>query len=374
MRPSRSLEEHLAGLPTEAPQELRSELLQVLATLREADNPIGALLGLSRLTLQLLRLIYRGANQVPPSDNLFDCLVAAGRGDPALKVRGHNIIPDEITSGLHTIRILSNKADHAVERVKLTRDDAENALRLYLRALDWYCQEAEFGPRLPVAVPGSSESLSLSSWRRKRVFASWRKKIFAASIVMLALLVVLAVVLNRKPQGEPDSQPEPTEVPPPIKLPDWARDLPSYPVLQLLASGSPDPPSGVIERPELYLTLLGRREVEQVFHPLADGDELASERDDYLILVEPRTRGYLYVFQVDSSGRLAWLFPENEGCRESSGSNPVSPGAVTWVPAKQLGSLHLDRMTGTEHVFVVMSSQRWGQLEAALRETFEERR
>src|SRR5262249_46009324 len=101
---------------------------------------------------------------------------------------------------------------------------------------------------------------------------------------------------------------------------------------------------------------------------LGEGNALASETDDYLVLVEPRTRGFLYVFQVDSSGRLAWLFPENEYCQQSSGSNPVSPPEMTWVPGRDLGPLRLDRVTGHEDLYVGMSGRRWERLEEALAE------
>src|SRR5262249_16627211 len=127
---------------------LRADLAAALRTLRDAGNPVGTLLAMSRLGLRLLRLVFEAAGQPPPSDNLFDCVVAAGHGDPARKVKGLGLLPDEIASCLHTIRTLSNKADHAAERVRLTAADAENALHLFLRALTWFYCEAEFGPRI----------------------------------------------------------------------------------------------------------------------------------------------------------------------------------------------------------------------------------
>src|SRR5262245_20844507 len=189
-----------------------------------------------------------------------------------------------------------------------------------------------------------------------------RKRLVAAGVA-LALLGVLVFVLTREPpkEDEPDARPGSAE------LPEWARELPSYPVLQLLSADASLASDGK-DRPQLRAHFLARREKEKDFRPLGEGNALASETDDYLVLVEPRTRGFLYVFQVDSSGRLAWLFPENEYCQQSSGSNPVSPPEMTWVPGRDLGPLRLDRVTGHEHLYVAMSGRRWERLEEALAE------
>jgi hypothetical protein len=49
----RSLEEKIAALGPEVDVTLRAELQQVLRTLHDAGNPIGALLVMSRLSLRL---------------------------------------------------------------------------------------------------------------------------------------------------------------------------------------------------------------------------------------------------------------------------------------------------------------------------------
>ncbi|MCI0560321.1 MAG: hypothetical protein MN733_17685, partial [Nitrososphaera sp.] len=146
---STSLDDRIAALAPEVDEEVRMELWRVLQTLRAADNPIGVLLAMSRLGLQLVTEILERAGYKRPSDNFYDCIVLLARGDNEKKIKGLRILPDEMASYLHALRTLSNKADHAAEQVTLTVSDAENALNLYLRVLEWFYCESEHGPRLP---------------------------------------------------------------------------------------------------------------------------------------------------------------------------------------------------------------------------------
>ena len=57
--------------------------------------------------------------------------------------------------------------------------------------------------------------------------------------------------------------------------------------------------------------------------------------------------GWLYVFQVDSSGKIQWLFPRNDSSAFSCGANPVAPGQLAQIPAASTRNvLTLDRVTG----------------------------
>src|SRR5437016_6327248 len=77
--------------------------------------------------------------------------------------------------------------------------------------------------------------------------------------------------------------------------------------------------------------------------------------------------GYLYVFQVDSSGKCDWLFPQNESSTNSSGINPVAPGQLLSVPpAGSSNAFYLDANAGIEHIYAVFSATRWPALEEAL--------
>jgi hypothetical protein len=135
-----TLDDKIAGLAPEVDATFREELQRLLRTLRDARDPIGVLLSMSRVSLLLLRAVCEQAGHTPPSENLFDCIE---------KAKGWRLLPDEMASYLHTLRILSNKTDHAVEQIHLLVADAENALNTCLRVLEWFCCEYAHGPHLP---------------------------------------------------------------------------------------------------------------------------------------------------------------------------------------------------------------------------------
>ncbi|MCX7974048.1 MAG: hypothetical protein N3B16_06040, partial [Candidatus Aminicenantes bacterium] len=57
------------------------------------------------------------------------------------------IIPAEIASYLHTIRIFANKARHGGEKIIFTRRDIYNILGILLRVIEWFYCEFDKGPR-----------------------------------------------------------------------------------------------------------------------------------------------------------------------------------------------------------------------------------
>src|SRR5262249_15943108 len=76
--------------------------------------------------------------------------------------------------------------------------------------------------------------------------------------------------------------------------------------------------------------------------------------------------GYLYVFQVDSSGKKEWLFPKNESSF-SSGSNPVQAGEVIQIPPPELErAFYLDETPGIEQIYAVLSASPSQKLEQVL--------
>jgi hypothetical protein len=102
------------------------------------------------------------------------------------------------------------------------------------------------------------------------------------------------------------------------------------------------------------------------FSPLADGAPLASETDDYQLVVRPKATGFLYLFEIDSMGAVTWLFPRNAISKLSSGQNPVGPADVVRVPSAEDRALFLDATLGVEHVYAVFSAAAWPELADAL--------
>jgi hypothetical protein len=98
--------------------------------------------------------------------------------------------------------------------------------------------------------------------------------------------------------------------------------------------------------------------------PLRNGQELSSD-DRYFITIRPNQDSYFYVFQIDSIGKLDWLFPANSFSKDSSGRNPVPAGAITKVPPADR-AFYLDESLGVEHLYLVATPGPWPELEVAL--------
>jgi DNA-directed RNA polymerase specialized sigma24 family protein len=144
-----SLDDRITRLVPEIDPSIRAELQQVLQTLRRADYPVGVIQMMSRLALRLFRLIYQAAGHSPPSDNLYDVIIHAGNGDAEKGVKGHGILPDALDSPLHTLRVLSNKIDHGVEKFQMGVEEAEFVLNAFLSVLKWFHCESGLIPTLP---------------------------------------------------------------------------------------------------------------------------------------------------------------------------------------------------------------------------------
>jgi hypothetical protein len=117
------------------------------------------------------------------------------------------------------------------------------------------------------------------------------------------------------------------------------------------------------EAPSAAISLLGRKRRGE-WRTLRDGEPLSSA-DDYKAMVRPEAPAFAYVFQVDSRGKLDVLFPRLPGAPYSTGENPLPPAAWTSVPT-QAEALHLDENLGVEHLYVVVATQRWPELEKSL--------
>lgn len=151
MNTSPSIDSRIAALAPDVSEDLRRELQGALNTLRDADQPISVILTLSRLSLLLLDKIFAAVGESRPSDNLWNCILRASTGNEKNpKIEGLGILPRTLKENLDTIRKWSNPADHADQSVPVpTSIDAENALGMFLRVVEWFYCEFEKGPRLP---------------------------------------------------------------------------------------------------------------------------------------------------------------------------------------------------------------------------------
>src|SRR5262249_18801953 len=157
------------------------------------------------------------------------------------------------------------------------------------------------------------------------------------------VVLVATIAILRRDTGTP---PNPA---PPRQLSAAVAATPAAAPLNVAYAAEPPATSVTAPPPRLQFEILANRKAAASFGLLTDGDALASEADDYLIVTRPLTAGYLYVLQVDSSGKLEWLFPVNENSKFSSGTNPVTAGKALQIPAAGTERvLFLDKTTGIE--------------------------
>ena len=103
----------------------------------------------------------------------------------------------------------------------------------------------------------------------------------------------------------------------------------------------------------------GAAQVTRIRLPSAESLTLTPE-DDYRLSIEPLEACYLYVFQRDSSGKTARLFPDPK--RTPRLSNPVS-GHQTHVLPAQDAWYYLDQTPGHETLSIVPSREARPDLE-----------
>lgn len=97
---------------------------------------------------------------------------------------------------------------------------------------------------------------------------------------------------------------------------------------------------------------------------LIDGDVLSSQ-GNYLFALYPDRPAYFYIFQIDSHGKLDWLFPRNPYASFSVGQNPVPSGRWTLIPDKA-HAFYLDENLGVEHFYIIATSSPWNKMEELL--------
>ena len=77
--------------------------------------------------------------------------------------------------------------------------------------------------------------------------------------------------------------------------------------------------------------------------------------DHYKIVIMPDKDCYMYLFQVDSAGRLYMLFPLDD--LGITATNPVGDGEPYFLPGAE-DSFILDEQTGLEKIFLLASHQK----------------
>jgi TolB-like protein len=98
-------------------------------------------------------------------------------------------------------------------------------------------------------------------------------------------------------------------------------------------------------------------------YPLRDGMVLTS-KDNYSVYLKPEQTCYVYVYQIDSTGKVFRLFPNSSFGNES---NPLEAKRHYWIPDRhengRVTFLFLDESAGTEEIYVMATTSRMDEFE-----------
>ncbi|MEO5955656.1 MAG: DUF4384 domain-containing protein [Nitrospiraceae bacterium] len=88
--------------------------------------------------------------------------------------------------------------------------------------------------------------------------------------------------------------------------------------------------------------------------------------DNFALILTPQQASYVYIWQVDSSGRVLCLFPNADF---NDHANPVPASKEVWLPSAKSRHhwFHLDSHPGNEEFVVVAAATPVMELEEALK-------
>ncbi|MDM8568168.1 DUF4384 domain-containing protein [Thiotrichales bacterium HSG1] len=86
-------------------------------------------------------------------------------------------------------------------------------------------------------------------------------------------------------------------------------------------------------------------------------NSILNSGDHYKLIFEPSENGYVYIFQIDSSNEIFRLFPTTDfKGADPNNINTVSKGQKYFIPAEHW-SFKLNKTTGKETIYFVVTSQ-----------------
>lgn len=171
---SAAIDDQVLSLDPRVDEAIRADLRELLFTLRRTGNIRAVMLAMCNLGLRLMSLIYGTVNRHRPSDNLNECILGALPGNPKMGKPGLDLIPNEVATLLHVVRVNSNASDHDAERLPLTVERAEKTLEAFLDVLDWHYVLNPKGPKLPsLCLDDRALAVSLLSGALTRLERSW---------------------------------------------------------------------------------------------------------------------------------------------------------------------------------------------------------
>ena len=266
-------------------------------------------------------------------------------------------LPPRIVLRMNSVREFGNLGAH--DKGPVSTSDAIDCLNCLVEILDWYC-ETYIGENYPQSKNDflgehPSQQHSSGTGIIKSFFQKNTKQLIIVCSCLVLLLAFIVFSFTRK-ASESD-----TLIPRFEDLISQGLNRDVQATLQVAYSTKMEG-----ETPSAAITVLTKRGTDptETWRPLQEGESLSSA-DNYRIMFCPENRAFFYVVQIDSKGKLDWLFPANSVTGFSVGQNPAPPNMWTAVPGETTG-FHLDQNIGMEHLYVIVTSQRWNDFESAI--------
>jgi hypothetical protein len=152
--------------------DIRDELINCI----NSANPQQVIIWTRNLAEKLTQQILKDIGE-KPSEKFDSCINYLEQQ----KVMSRGLVPNEIISSLHTLRIWGNKANHGGMRIKTTLSTVDLILSIVLQIVDWYHTEFERGPKISSLYKKEKKQLN------KRCFA-------ISGGLVVALLVLFPIV------------------------------------------------------------------------------------------------------------------------------------------------------------------------------------
>ncbi|HXJ58686.1 MAG TPA: serine/threonine-protein kinase [Verrucomicrobiae bacterium] len=353
-----------------SPRTLRSEIERHECLDAAACLQVGLVLTSALSHLHTHGLVHR---DVKPSNIIFvngcpklaDVGLVTSLGDQASHVGSPGYIPPEGpgTPGADLFslgKVLYQAAGGREFPVPPTnvRPDDDHDLRRELHEVVLHACENDPRRRYPSAQAMWTDLEFIRIGRSVIRHQSRRARARLAAAGLVAAFVIALAAWIKRTQA-PTSSDEPTR-----NIPAALAGSPGGTLLDLVYHSSPPATNASVH---LQLEMAVRRIGQAQFVALRDGESVVSEQEPYRLLGQALTPGWLYLFQIDSSGHAQWIFPQNNSCLHSSGANPVAAGRFLSVPSGPVGdAFYLDRVTGVEHVYAVFTAAPWPALEEQL--------
>lgn len=280
-------------------------------------------------------------------------------------------LPPRIVLRMNSVREYGNLGAH--DKGPVSMSDAIDCLKCLVEILDWYCEEY-LELRVPLSFDDRKSKKGLTEVPTKEndefpIYQKYSRAIVVAICCLIVLALSLTYMFSQRTEKAAERTMNQKEVTAHKMMLPHVEDILIKGISKEIKTALQLAYGAKLKEvaPSAAFTVIVKdaSNTSKTWRPLRD-DEALSSADNYKIMFCPEETTFFYVFQIDSSGKLDWLFPKNRTSPYSSGSNPV-PGSLWITLPNGNKAFHLDENQGIEHVYIVAATKRWRDLEVSLR-------